>query len=295
VSDPTAASLLNSEAGGPAIDLDAAFTGALIATAEHRLAKAAFEPDSPLTELLAKVRMPEPLQRSLATGQMFVAQASPAPPGVAMGLAIHMNDPMGAARDADAFMAGLVRLIEGEPQGGKLAPIDFAGVAPRAVRTVPVDAWSSFPWLAWPEAWVSWSFELSPASSALKPADPINGNGAGAPGWWVIGVAGGKAEEVGAGRALANDIVAQLHAAAPPDERGRVLSQGVVRPAALAKAIWPGVPDLGSWREVFGRVSVVRWRFDAADGGRIDGTVRVDLTSLAPVQSAPAPAGGTAR
>lgn len=282
--DPTAADLLNSEAGGPAIDLDAAFTGALIATSEHQFATAAFEPDSPLTEILAKVRLTEPLERALRPGQMFVVMPSPAPPGLAAGLALRVKDPMGVAREADAFMAGLVRHIEGEPRrDGGVQALDFAGVAPLAVRAIPVDAWGAFARLDWPELWLSWSYAISPARSGLEQRDPPRG-------WWVIGAAAGKSEEAGAGRALANDLVAQLHAAAPPDEHGRVLSQGVIRPAALAKAVWPGVPDLGSWREVFGRISLVRWRLDASDGGRMEGVVRVELTP-APTT----PAGGTPR
>jgi len=282
VSDPTAAELLDIGAGGPAIDLDAAFAGALVVMAEHPATKASLEPGSPLATVLAAVRMPEPLQRALASGQMIVVQPSPAPPGVAAGVAIRLHDPLGAAPAADAFMAGIVRLIEGEHRPEGAAPgMDFAGVAPRAVRTLPVAAWSAFPEFDWPELWVSWAFApADDAGGGQKHADPIN-PAAPEPGWWVMAASGGKPDESGAGPGLAVDIIAQLRAAAPTNEPGRVLSQAVIRPAALARAVWPTVPDLGNWREVLGRVALVRWRFDAAGGGRITGTLRVDLTPAA--------------
>ncbi len=295
VSDPTAAEMLDG-VGGPAIDLDASFTGALIAISEHRVANVALEP---VAMVLAAVRMPAPLQQALTSGQMFVAVPSPAAPGVAVGLAVHMKDPYTLAPEGDAFMAGIVRLIEGAPGVGGPAPaLDFAGVAPQAVRTVPVQAWGAFPELGWPEVWLSWAYAPSDAPGAaaanadpikIAPADPARG-------WWVIGAAAGTADEAGAGPALARDIGAQLRAAAPAGENGRVLSQAVLRPAALARAVWPAVPDMGNWREVCSRVSLVRWRFDAGDGGRINGMVRVDLTP-APAGSPPVPpqGGGLAR
>jgi hypothetical protein len=279
VCDPSAGHLLDAGgpggvggAGGPAIDLDANFTGALVVVVEHPSMKDSLKPGAPLATALAAVRMPEPLQRALAGGQMVLVRSCAEPPGIAAGVGVRLADPTAAVIDADAFMAGLVNLIEGprRPDGGAQA-VNFAGVAPRAMRTVRIDAWSGLPGINWPPVWMCWS--LAPGEAIDQPEAAAAG-----PGWWVVGAAGGQPGEVGAGPDLASELVAQLRAGAPANEAGRVLSQGVVRPAALARAVWPGVPDIVDWREALGRVDLVRWRFDAADGMRISGTVRVDVS-----------------
>jgi hypothetical protein len=264
--DPGAEELLKDGAGGPSVNLDRAFPGALIAIVEHPPTKAALR-QAPLAAVLAAVRMPDPLQQALASGQMVVMEPSAAAPGVSVGAALRLSDPMKVAPLADAFMVGVVQLLDpaqvaGGGGAGAAGPgaANFAGVAPRAMRSLSVPAWAGLSGLNWPSVWLSWAYTPDRA-----------------PGWWLIGAAG-EAQTGPSGREQSGQMVAKLREGAlEADAPGRVLSQAVVRPAALARAISPAVPDLGNWREVLSRVDEIRWNFDIGHGGRIDGVVRVNL------------------
>lgn len=264
--------------------------GSLLAVVETRVPDAEGEA-SALESLLGALGFPGPMQAVLGDRQALVVRPAPAAPGVAAAVALDTRDVPAMTRMADQFVAGAVDSIERTLRGGRgggepPAPVpDFHAMSPGAVRVLPMvlhdgPAAAFFkgagPMVAW-----------STRGAQTRPGGPEPADNAGW-GWWVLAVSPAAADDDPTAPVLVRSVAAAVGAEGGGERRGWI-TRGVMRPAALESALDRSVPDLGSWRGLFGRFESIGWSVWATEQGELEGRWEVRLA--APAESPPSPGG----
>lgn len=262
--------LLHVPATGSA-GFEALAEGALAAAMEVRMPEEGdTEGSRPLGTLLLRLGVPDELRAQLGARQAAVVRevegrSGKEGRGVAVAVAVEVRDVAETASLADRYGAAVCAALD--PEAGP--PPQFDGIAPAAVRKVPVSSGASFVGnLAGGtgEAEVAW---------VIAPS-PVRDGGGG--GWWVMGA--GPAGEAGAAsavRGLAGCVAAEY--GKEPSPR-RWLTRGVVRPARLAEAL----PSRAARAMIEAARSVgeVRWAAEVTDEGEIRGRVTIERAASEP-------------
>lgn len=227
----------------------------------------------PAGVVLRMLGIPPPVQERLGPRQVLVV-AENSPPGrsaagMSVAVALELMDIPGAAPECDRYLALLASSLEGEDETGQGVGVpDFGGVAPGAVRSVPLRCTpGSLCRLLCGDAPpaemrgdAAWTF----AETGQAPGH----------GWWVIAAAPGGTDEEGAAGLVRRVTADLMRGPSDAGAQARWISQGMLRPVAILRRLGATAPA----QEILGRLRELSWSVRATETGALEGTVQIKMS-----------------
>lgn len=224
-------------------------------------------------DLFSIVPLPESAKKFVGGRRAFWLRATGDEARMTAGMALESPSPSELAAPMDGAIARFVQRLEERFGAAGEPPMDFAGVAPGAIRVLPIRGpggvdggmplVSSLPLIA------SWSYPQRAGAERAPGAD--------ASGWWALQIAQWRAgDEPRPAQVMCRDS-ARLTVSDTQGELARWVWLARIRAAALERILPASIPDFRGIRSAMKRFDVVEVRLSAGEDGALVGDVVLRL------------------